>query len=90
MPLWYGKPKREILLAWTASTSGTVIGYNVYRSTVGAGGPFSLLAGVVPATTYLDLQINPGQTYWYEVTATDGTNESADTPVIQVTAQGPP
>lgn len=89
MPLWYARPKREILLSWDASASGTVIGYNVYRSTAGSTGPFNLLASI-PGTTYLDLQINPGQTYWYEVTATDGVVESVNTPVVQVTAQGPP
>jgi hypothetical protein len=57
-------------LSWTPSTS-TVIGYNVYRSTV-SGGPYNkLTASTVSATSYTDPSVQGGQTYYFVVTAVD-------------------
>jgi hypothetical protein len=67
----------SVTLTWTASTS-TVVGYNVYRSTV-SGGPYTLItSSTVPGTTYTDNGVQAGVTYFYVVTAVDSNgNESA-------------
>jgi fibronectin type 3 domain-containing protein len=58
-------------LSWAASTS-TVVGYNVYRGTQ-AGGPYvALNRAADPDTTYTDSSVQGGQTYYYVVTAVDG------------------
>lgn len=59
-------------LSWTASTTSTVVGYNVYRGTV-SGGPYAvkLNASVVSLTAYTDTGVQAGQTYFYVVTAVD-------------------
>jgi Abnormal spindle-like microcephaly-assoc'd, ASPM-SPD-2-Hydin len=59
-------------LSWTASTTSTVVGYNVYRGTI-SGGPYAvkLNSTVVPATAYTDTAVQAGQTYFYVVTAVD-------------------
>ena len=55
---------------WTASTS-TVMGYNVYSSTV-SGGPYTKLT-LTPVTTtsYTDTTVQAGATYYYVVTSVD-------------------
>jgi hypothetical protein len=58
----------SVSLSWTASTS-TVVGYNVYRGTA-SGGPYTLVnSSLVTGTTYTDLGVASGQTYYYVVTA---------------------
>lgn len=58
----------SVSLSWTASTS-TVVGYNVYRGTV-TSGPYTLVnSSLVTGTTYTDLAVASGQTYFYVVTA---------------------
>jgi hypothetical protein len=55
-------------LNWVASTSA-VIGYNVYQSAV-SGGPYTELnSSAIPATSYADPTVQPGQTYYYVVTS---------------------
>ena len=68
----------SVTLSWDASTSSTVVGYNVYRSTV-SGGPYTLLtSSPIAATTYTDMTVQAGVTYYYVVTAVDASgNESA-------------
>ncbi len=56
-------------LNWRASTSASVIGYNVYRSSAAAG-PFTQLNTTSIATTsYTDTTAQAGQTYYYVVTS---------------------
>jgi beta-glucanase (GH16 family) len=58
-------------LNWTASTTATVAGYNIYRSTV-SGGPYTMINSALGATTnYTDFTVQSGQTYYYVVTAVD-------------------
>ena len=61
-------PAGQVTLNWTASTTGSVSGYNVYRST-SSGTGYAKIAGPVPGTTYQDLSVTSGQTYYYVVTA---------------------
>lgn len=64
-------PQHSVSLAWTASTS-TVAGYNVYRGTQ-SGGPYAVINGSTDtSTTYTDSSVQAGQTYYYVVTAVDG------------------
>jgi hypothetical protein len=61
-------------LTWTASSSSSVIGYDVYRG-ANAAGPFSRLnAAVNASTSYTDSSVASGQTYYYVVTAVDSAN----------------
>jgi fibronectin type 3 domain-containing protein len=55
------------------STSSGVVGYYVYRSTTSGSGYTKLNAGsVAPTTTYTDSTVKSGMTYYYVVTAVDG------------------
>ena len=57
-------------LSWSASTS-SVVGYNVYRTTQ-SGGPYTMINNAPqPATSYADLTVQAGDTYYYVVTAVD-------------------
>ncbi|MBS3956557.1 MAG: PKD domain-containing protein [Clostridiales bacterium] len=64
-----------LILSWTASTSGDVVGYRVYRA-VTPEGPFTMVrqqAGL----SYTDSGLSPTVTYYYYVTAIDAEpNES--------------
>lgn len=57
----------KIHLAWTASTSGSVTGYKVYRGTQ-TGGPYTLLASPGNVTSYDDTTPVHGNTYCYVIT----------------------
>jgi hypothetical protein len=75
----------SVSLTWAASTSAGVTGYNVFRSTT-SGGPYTQLNTTTVATTsYTDSSVSPGQTYYYVVTAVDGSNQSADSNQAQAT-----
>lgn len=65
------QPTHSVALAWNASTS-TVVGYNIYRGGQ-TGGPYTRLnSSVQPGTTYSDNSVQSGLTYFYVVTAVDG------------------
>ena len=68
----------RIGLGWTASVTGGVTAYRIYRST---GGAYSLLASAAaPAVTYTDAAAVTGTAFTYVVRAFDGWAESADSP----------
>ena len=58
-------------VSWSAPTTGTPTGYNVYRSTT-SGGPYSVVGSNVSASPYNDTTVSNGTTYYYVVTAIDG------------------
>ena len=66
----------SVSLMWTASTSTTVVGYNVYRSAT-TGGPYTQIASAVATTSYTDTVASG--TYYYVVTCRGyaSANESA-------------
>ena len=68
--------RRKINLTWTQSTSPGITQNKVYRSTSGAGGPYTLRATLAPSTTYTDTGLTSGQTYYYVVTALNNAGES--------------
>jgi len=58
-----------VTLSWTASTSASLIGYNVYRGTV-SGGPYTLLTPTpVAGPGYTDSAVTHGTTYYYVFTS---------------------
>ena len=64
-------------LAWTASTSPNIAGYNVYRSST-SGGPYTQLnSGLVTTTSYADGNVVAGQAYYYVTTAVDTSNNQS-------------
>ncbi len=71
-------------LTWSASTSTSLQGYNVYRS-VTSGGPYTKISPALSSTTLLftDITSQSGQKYFYVVTAVDvsGTESAASTEV---------
>ena len=72
---------QSVVLHWDPVIGGSLSGYRVYRSTTGAGGPFTLQPGSpITIAGFCDvsgLVIN-GKTNFYYVTAVDSsTNESA-------------
>jgi hypothetical protein len=66
-------------LSWTGSPSSGVVGYYVYRSTTSGSGYAKINASsAATSTTYTDSSVQSGATYFYVVTAVDGSgSESA-------------
>lgn len=80
-----------VAITWNASTSSGVQGYNVYRSVV-SGGPYTKISPTLTATTlsFNDLSPVSGQTYFYIVTAVDGSGvESLASKEVTVTIPTP-
>jgi Abnormal spindle-like microcephaly-assoc'd, ASPM-SPD-2-Hydin len=64
--------QHTVSLGWNASADA--VGYNVYRGTV-SGGPYSMVNSSLDSTTaYADSTVVSGQTYYYVVTAVDGSS----------------
>jgi hypothetical protein len=63
----------SVAISWSPSPSTDVAYYRVYRGTV-SGGPYSLLATNITASTYTDTNVQSGATYYYVATtvSTDG------------------
>jgi len=57
-----------VILSWSASTSD-VTGYNVYRNTSGTGSYTRINSSLDPDTTYTDVGVVGGTTYYYVTTA---------------------
>jgi hypothetical protein len=72
----------SVTLSWF-DRSANEDGFNVYRAE--AGGQYALYDRVGPNTaTYTDFFVDPGNTYFYFVTAYDNGGESSSTNAIQV------
>ena len=71
---------QSVVLHWDRSTDASLLGYRVYRSINGVGGPFSLLStSLLTGPGYCDLnnKVINGQTNYYYATAVDtGLQES--------------
>ncbi len=60
----------QVMLAWSASQSQNIVGYNVYRSMT-SGGPYSKVnSSLDPNINYTDQSVGNG-TYYYVTTAVD-------------------
>jgi hypothetical protein len=76
----------QVILSWDVVTGAT--GYIVKRSTT-VGGPYLTIATNVTGTSYIDNTVTNGTTYYYVVTAVDGSsnesansNEASATPIV--------
>jgi hypothetical protein len=70
-------PVHTVSLSWIASTSPNVIGYNIYRRT-GTTGNYTQINPVLDAATeYIDTSVTDGQTYYYETTAVNSSDEES-------------
>jgi len=65
-----------ILLAWEAGTEPDLAGYHVYRSSVPGRGYERLTTAPRRETTYQDTAVTRGRTYYYVVTAVDGSRRA--------------
>ena len=69
-------PKQFVTLSWNASIS-QVTGYNVYRSNK-TGGPYARINGRIDsATTFTDMTVIPGNTYFYVITAVNSKGQES-------------
>jgi hypothetical protein len=69
-------------LEWERNTEADFKGYNVFRSV--DGGPFELIAPLINAPTYSDMNVQPGKTYRYQISSVDLVgNESARSQPVQ-------
>jgi hypothetical protein len=77
-------PVHTVSLTWIASTSPNITGYNIYRRT-GATGSYAQINTVLDAATaYTDASVVDGQTYYYETTSVNSSNdESAPSSAVQ-------
>lgn len=78
----------SVLLSWNASASPDISGYDVYRSAT-SGGPYKRInSSLVAETSYVDTSVVADGTYYYVVTAVNGSGtQSGDS--NQVTASVP-
>ncbi|HEY1255501.1 MAG TPA: right-handed parallel beta-helix repeat-containing protein, partial [Terracidiphilus sp.] len=75
----------QVSLSWTGSTAAD--GYNIKRGSA-SGGPYSLLKASTQ-TSYADVSVSAGLTYYYVVTAYNSTGESANSNEVSVTLTQP-
>jgi len=67
-----GPVAHSVVLNWDASSSPSVAGYNVFRSAQ-SGGLYTVLnTGPISVLTYTDQTVQSGKTYYYNLTAVDG------------------
>jgi Abnormal spindle-like microcephaly-assoc'd, ASPM-SPD-2-Hydin len=81
--------QHSVDLSWSASSSSSVQGYNVYRAGV-SGGPYAAVVSASSGTTFVDGSVQSGQTYYYVVTAVDASGtESAYSNQVQAVIPSP-
>jgi hypothetical protein len=81
-------PVYSVGLAWTASSSQNVVGYNVYRRTGTSGSFVKINTTLDPNTAYTDTSVTDSQTYYYETTAVNSSDEES-VPSADVVAKIP-
>jgi len=69
----------EVDLSWAAPTSSStaVAGYNVYRATTGTSSYQQLNTSLATATTYVDSNVQSGQSYDYMVKSVDSSGATS-------------
>ena len=73
----------QVALNWTASSGAS--SYKLYRST--SSGTELLVASGVTGTSYMNIGLSNGTTYYYEVTAVNSNGESAMSNQVSATPQ---
>ncbi len=76
-----------VTLSWSAVETAT--SYSVKRATTGAG-PYLVLATGLTQTLYIDANLTNGQPYFYVVSASNASGESANSPAVSATPAPPP
>jgi len=76
----------QVSLAWTASSGAT--SYNVKRSPTN-GGPYSTIAPGIATTSYTDMGLTNGTTYYYVVSASNGIEGPNSSQVSATPSAGP-
>jgi fibronectin type 3 domain-containing protein/regulation of enolase protein 1 (concanavalin A-like superfamily) len=74
------------VLSWWGSAYAT--GYNVKRATT-SGGPYTTIATGVATNTYTDTSVVPGTTYYYVISASTPTGETANSNEAQAITGNP-
>jgi len=78
----------QIALTWNPTTGATT--YNVLRAT-SSNGSYTTIASGVSSTSYTDTSVASGTTYYYAVTATNGSGTSANSSQVNaITAPDSP
>ena len=76
-----GTGSNDVILAWTASSTQGVIGYNIYRGTTSGGESATALNSTpINGTNFTDETVTPGLTYYYlatSVPSSGGTQSAA-------------
>jgi hypothetical protein len=72
-----GAASGSVTLDWDDLADADLAGYTVRRSTLD-GGPYAPLTGLIANSTYVDSAVSNGTTYFYVVTATDGSGNTSD------------
>ena len=83
--------QHSVTLAWNASTSTNVVGYNIFRSAV-SGGPYQQInIGPNASLSYVDSTVAAGATLYYVVTAVDSAGaESINSNEAKAVIPSPP
>ncbi len=68
--------QHSVQLSWTSSTS-TVTGYNVYRTTTSGSGYVRVNGSLVGPDDFVDTTVQSGTTYYYVTTAVDASGEES-------------
>lgn len=85
-----GMNAHSVSLSWSPSTSGHLIGYNIYCSTLSHGPYTRLNPTPVAVTTYTDTTVQAGQTYYYVTSAVDSQHvESAFSNQVEARVPSP-
>jgi titin len=83
----------EVNLAWTAPTTGTVTGYNVFRGTTSGGEslvPLNSTPLSASATSYSDTTAEPGNIYFYVVQSLSSSSPVLSNQASATTPVSPP
>ena len=75
--------KTRIRLTWIASVGAA---YYIVKRAATADGPFAMIAGDIPANSFVDSKVDPGKLYYYVVSAANTVGASVDTMPTAVTA----
>jgi fibronectin type 3 domain-containing protein len=69
----------EVDLSWNAPTSSptSVVGYYVYRATSGSSSYQQLTSSIVTTTTYVDSNVQSGQSFDYAVRSVDASGATS-------------
>src|ERR1041385_6283866 len=66
----------SVVLHWDRNSETNLAGYRVYRS-LNSGGPFVAQGSTLNSPGFCDVNVNNGQTYYYQVTALTTTPEES-------------